>query len=170
MDVIADVAEYLMKHGHEKIGVIKGAEDSLPSQKRLKSFITQLEKAGKELKEEYIFPGAWEFGDGIKAYERFKQLEEKPTAIFAMNDLMAAGFMDAALNDGVRIPEDVSVIGFDNRQECRFTRPRLTTVDIPLEKMGEKAGQVLLDLISGKTPENRKVILPCEFLEKNSVI
>jgi len=87
-----------------------------------------------------------------------------------MNDLMATGFMDAALNDGVRIPEDVSVIGFDNRQECRFTRPRLTTVDIPLEKMGEKAGQVLLDLISGKTPENRKVILPCEFLEKNSVI
>lgn len=83
-----------------------------------------------------------------------------------MNDLMATGFMDAALNDGVRIPEDVSVIGFDNRQECRFTRPRLTTVDIPLEKMGEKAGQVLLDLISGKTPENRKVILPCEFLEK----
>ena len=170
MDVIADVAEYLMKHGHEKIGVIKGAEDSLPSQKRLRSFITQLEKAGKELKEEYIFPGAWEFGDGVKAYERFKQLEDKPTAIFAMNDLMAAGFMDAALNDGVRIPEDVSVIGFDNRQECRFTRPRLTTVDIPLEKMGEKAGQILLDLISGKTPEDRKVILPCEFLEKNSVI
>ena len=61
-------------------------------------------------------------------------LEGKPTAIFAMNDLMATGFMDAALNDGVRIPEDVSVIGFDNRQECRFTRPRLTTVDIPLEK------------------------------------
>ena len=138
MDVIADVAEYLVKHGHEKIGVIKGAEDSLPSQKRLRSFITQLEKAGKELKEEYIFPGAWEFGDGVKAYERFKQLEEKPTAIFAMNDLMATGFMDAALNDGVRIPEDVSVIGFDNRQECRFTRPRLTTVDIPLEKMGER--------------------------------
>lgn len=56
--------------------MIKGAEDSLPSQKRLRSFITQLEKAGKELKEEYIFPGAWEFGDGVKAYERFKQLEE----------------------------------------------------------------------------------------------
>lgn len=87
-----------------------------------------------------------------------------------MNDLMAVGFMDAALNDGVRIPEDVSVIGFDNRQECRFTRPRLTTVDIPLEKMGEKAGQILLDLIKWKTPEDRKVILPCEFLEKNSVI
>ena len=97
-------------------------------------------KAGKELKEEYIFPGAWEFGDGVKAYERFKQLEEKPTAIFAMNDLMATGFMDAALNDGVRIPEDVSVIGFDNRQECRFTRPRLTTIVIcPLERMENAA-------------------------------
>lgn len=46
--------------------------------------------------------------------------------------------MDAALNDGVRIPEDVSVIGFDNRQECRFTRPRLTTVDIPLERWERK--------------------------------
>ena len=57
VDVIVDVAECLMKRGNEKIGVIKGAEDSLPSQKRLKSFITQLKKEGKELKEEYIFPG-----------------------------------------------------------------------------------------------------------------
>ena len=79
VDVIVDVAECLMKRGNEKIGVIKGAEDSLPSQKRLKSFITQLKKEGKELKEEYIFPGAWEFDDGVKAYERYKQLEEKPT-------------------------------------------------------------------------------------------
>lgn len=166
IDIITDVAEYLMKHGHERIGVIKGAEDSLPSQKRLRSFISQLEKAGKELKEEYIFPGAWEVKDGVSAYERYKQLKEKPTAIFAMNDLMAVGFMDAALNDGVRIPEDVSVIGFDNRQECRFTRPRLTTVDIPLEKMGEKAGQILLRLISGQISDEKKVVLPCEFLEE----
>ena len=157
VDIITDVAEYLMKHGHERIGVIKGAEDSLPSQKRLRSFISQLEKAGKELKEEYIFPGAWEVKDGVSAYERYKQLKEKPTAIFAMNDLMAVGFMDAALNDGVRIPEDVSVIGFDNRQECRFTRPRLTTVDIPLEKMGEKAGQILLRLISGRYLMKKKL-------------
>lgn len=129
----------------------------------------ELEKAGKELKEEYIFPGAWEVKDGVSAYERYKQLKEKPTAIFAMNDLMAVGFMDAALNDGVRIPEDVSVIGFDNRQECRFTRPRLTTVDIPLEKMGEKAGQILLRLISGQISDEKKVVLPCEFLERDSV-
>ena len=88
---------------------------------------------------------------------------------FAMNDLMAVGFMDAALNDGVRIPEDVSVIGFDNRQECRFTRPRLTTVDIPLGKMGEKAGQILLRLISGQISDEKKVVLPCEFLERDSV-
>ena len=169
VDIITDVAEYLMKHGHERIGVIKGAEDSLPSQKRLRSFISQLEKAGKELKAEYIFPGAWEVKDGVSAYERYKQLKEKPTAIFAMNDLMAVGFMDAALNDGVRIPEDVSVIGFDNRQECRFTRPRLTTVDIPLEKMGEKAGQILLRLISGQISDEKKVVLPCEFLERDSV-
>lgn len=83
-----------------------------------------------------------------------------------MNDLMAVGFMDAALNDGVRIPEDVSVIGFDNRQECRFTRPRLTTVDIPLEKMGEKAGQILLDLISGKHLRTGKLYCPVNFWRK----
>ena len=86
-----------------------------------------------------------------------------------MNDLMAVGFMDAALNDGVRIPEDVSVIGFDNRQECRFTRPRLTTVDIPLEKMGEKAGQILLRLLSGHISDEKKGVAPCEFLERASV-
>lgn len=170
IDIIVDIVEYLLKHDHEKIGVIKGTEGSLPEQKRLKSFMDTLKKEGKEPREEYIFPGNWEFEDGVRAYEIYRQLKEKPTAIFAMNDLMAVGFMDAAMNDGVRIPEDVSVIGFDNRQECRFTRPRLTTIDIPLERMGEQAGKILLDLINGKMPENRKDILPCEFLEKDSVI
>ena len=86
-----------------------------------------------------------------------------------MNDLMAVGFMDAALNDGKKIPEDISIVGFDNRQECRFTRPRLTTVDIPLEQMGKESAKLLLNLIKDGEADDRKIILPCSFVEKESV-
>lgn len=118
---------------------------------------------------DYIFPGDWEFESGRLAYERYKKLMSKPTAIFAMNDLMAVGFIDAALDDGVRIPEDVSIIGFDNQEVCRFTRPRLTTVDLPLEAMGDEAGRLLLSLIHKEKVKEKKVVLDCRFVEKKSV-
>lgn len=168
VDISKVAARYFAEHHHTNVGIICGSEGSRPAQKRYNGYVEQLEEDGIETRNMWTFTGDWEFESGGEAYREYKKLRQKPTAVFAMNDLMAVGFMDAALDDGKKIPEDVSVIGFDNRQECRFTRPRLTTVDIPLEQMGQESGRLLLDLIGGVKKEEKKIILPCRFIEKES--
>lgn len=161
--------QYLIDHNHTDIGLICGGESSKPAHQRFEGYKEALEENHLSVNNDFIFPGDWEFEAGRSAYERYKKLMRKPTAIFAMNDLMAVGFMDAALDDGVKIPEEVSVIGFDNQQLCQFTRPRLTTVDLPLEAMGDEAGRLLLSLIRKDKIKEKKVVLNCQFIEKKSV-
>lgn len=168
-EISESVVGYLYDSGHSRLGVICGPTSSLPARRRYEGFCRELEKYHISLDPSYVFKGNWEFEDGVKAYKAYRRLRKKPTAVFAMNDLMAVGFMDAALNDGIMIPEDISVVGFDNRQECRFTRPRLTTIDIPLENMGKEAGKLLMRLIDGKEVEGKRIVLPCSLMEKNSV-
>ena len=168
-DISKEIAKYLAGHHHRDVGIICGADSSRPAQKRYSGYIEGLEECGIDPERVWTFTGDWEFESGEAAYKQYKRLRIKPTAVFAMNDLMAVGFMDAALNDGKKIPEDISIVGFDNRQECRFTRPRLTTVDIPLEQMGKEAAKLLLNLIKDGKADDRKIILPCSFIEKESV-
>lgn len=163
------VVQYLIDHNHTDIGLICGEESSKPAHQRFEGYKQALEENKISINNDFIFPGDWEFESGKMAYERYKKLISKPTAIFAMNDLMAIGFIDAALDDGVNIPEDVSIIGFDNQQVCRYTRPRLTTVDLPLEAMGDEAGRLLLSLIHKDNKKEKKVVLDCKFVEKKSV-
>ena len=85
-----------------------------------------------------------EYESGISAYKQYKFFfQKKPTAIFAMNDLMAMGFINAALQDGMNLPDELSIIGFDNRESSRYFRPGLTTIDLPLEQMGYESGRAL---------------------------
>lgn len=168
-EISREIGNYLIDKGHTKLGMIQGAKDSLPARLRYEGYTEALQEAGITMKPEWIFSGDWEFKDGEQAYEKYKLLSDKPTAIFGANDLMAMGFIDAALNDKINIPEAVSIIGFDNRQECMFTRPRLTTVDIPLERMGTEAGRVLLDLVERRKILTGKIVLPSKFVENKSV-
>lgn len=169
VDISKEIAQYLVKHHHKNVGIICGADASRPAQKRYAGYMEGLEDSGINPEKVWVFTGDWEFESGEAAYKQYKRLISKPTAVFAMNDLMAVGFMDAALNDGKKIPEDISLVGFDNRQECRFTRPRLTTIDIPLEQMGQESAKLLLNLINNEKIIEKKVVLPCRFVEKESV-
>ena len=168
VDISREVARFFLNHRHRSFGIICGSDGSRPSQKRYGAYIEQLEESGVRADDVWTYTGDWEFESGEEAYREYKKLREKPTAVFAMNDLMAVGFMDAALSDGKKIPDDIAVIGFDNRQECRFTRPRLATVDIPLEQMGRESGKLLVELMNGSKKEQKKIILPCDFIEKES--
>ena len=168
-NITKKAVQHLIANNHTDIGLICGEESSKPAHQRYEGFREAMEENHLTINNDYIFPGDWEFESGRLAYERYKKLMSKPTAIFAMNDLMAVGFIDAALDDGVRIPEDVSIIGFDNQEVCRFTRPRLTTVDLPLEAMGDEAGRLLLSLIHKEKVKEKKVVLDFLFVEKKSV-
>lgn len=169
VDISREIAGFLISRKHTELGIICGLDTSKPARKRYCGYEDGLREHGMELKEAFVFSGDWEFEAGEAAYRKYRNLKQKPTAIFAMNDLMAVGFMDAALDDGVRIPGEISIIGFDNRQECRFTRPRLTTIDIPLEKMGMESGKLIMEVIRKEQITDKKIILPCQLLEKGSV-
>lgn len=172
IDIVREAINYFVKCGHQKIGLIQGDCSSKPAQKRFESFCRCLKDNHLLVREEYLFHGGdWEFDSGVKVFHDFEKLAEKPTAIFAMNDYLALGFMQTAQEQGYLIPKDISIIGFDNRECCRYSVPRLSTVDLPLKKMGYEAANKLYDIIHGESEETiNKIILPCELLMKKSVM
>lgn len=170
-----EITKYLLENGHRKIGLITGPEDSLPSQERLKGFKVALREYGVEYDESLIRVGNWEYESGfINAQDLLTRTPV--TAIFAMNDLMAGGVMDAAKELGKKIPSDLSVVGFDDREFSYFYDPKLTTVKMPLDKIGEEAARLLLDYIVGKFQdkgnmmEDRYIKIKCEVIQRESVI
>jgi LacI family transcriptional regulator len=96
------------------------------------------------------------------------EIDDPPTAIFASNDVMAMGAMDAVRSRGLRIPEDVSILGFDDIPQAASVRPALTTVHQPLEQMGRVAIQMLLDLLKNPEKDISRIELPTELIVRSS--
>ena len=106
-----------------------------------------LEKHGIELVEEWIMPGDWEVEGGYKSAQQLLQLSNRPTAIFAANDLMALGAIYAAQDAGLSVPQDIAIVGYDNREFSWIVRPNITTVEMPVYEMGRIAAEILLQQI-----------------------
>jgi len=170
-DIAYDVTNYLIDIGHKKIGLISGPINSTPSHKRLLGYQTALMERGIELNLKYISVGNWEYEFGYKACEEFMhmQKEERPTAIFAMNDLMAIGAIEAAGKLGFSVPKDLSVIGFDDTEIGRYYHPKLTTVALPLQEIGSIAAEIIDKLSSGEAVDIQEQILPCTMIKRETV-
>jgi len=143
------VMEYLMGLGHRRIGFISGRPEIGSALRRLKGYRDALTSAGVAVDEELIKPGDFTQKTACKQASHLLQMDNPPTAIFAANDQSAIGVIEAAEGLGVRIPDDLSVVGFDNISEARYLG--LTTVDQFLEEMGYVAMQMLIKLINGET-------------------
>jgi LacI family transcriptional regulator len=117
---------------------------------------------------ELIYEGTFFQPDGYTGASILLDLLNPPTAIFASNDVMAMGVMDAVRNKGLRVPDDVSVIGFDDIPQASLIRPALTTIRQPLEKMGRVATQMLLELLSQPQKQNGRIELPTELIVRDS--
>jgi LacI family transcriptional regulator len=135
----------------------------------MKGFKTALEKAGVSLRNEFIDYGDWEYDSGYRIAKKLLSLPHRPSAIFVMNDLMAAGCINYAQSAGLGIPQDLSVIGFDNREIARYLPVPLTTVQLPNKEIGHKSAKMVLDLLDGKEIEPNRLILPCQLVERASV-
>jgi LacI family transcriptional regulator len=96
-------------------------------------------------------------------------LKEPPDAIFCANDMMAVGCFDALKEMGLRVPDDISVIGFDDREIAQFTRPPLTTLILPHYEMGEIAAELLIDAVGGLQSGPTQIKVECPLVERNSV-
>ncbi|RCW62420.1 LacI family DNA-binding transcriptional regulator [Halanaerobium sp. ST460_2HS_T2] len=160
---------YLINLGHQRIAVISGMINSRPSHERLQGYQQALIDNNLNLDPALIRTGNWEYDTGFKLSKELLKSQNPPTAVFAFNDLMAVGVIDGAQSIGYKVPADLSVIGFDNREFSHFFKPKLTTIDLPLNKMGEKATKKLIDLIKERKIKRNSSKIECKLIERASV-
>ena len=162
-----NATEYLLKLGHTRIGFVTGSMDMGCSVDRLEGYRSALRTYHLHEDKELIFEGNFDQPDGFSGANAFLDLDNPPTAIFASNDVMAMGVMDAIRNRGLHISEDISVVGFDDIPQASLTHPALTTVNQPLEKMGRVATQMLLDLLNEPEKQVKRIELPTELVVRD---
>ena len=143
-EATAEVARYLESLGHQKIGLIAGPSQYRSAHERAGGFLAVLQQRGIRVPPDYILEGAYTFDSGVVCAEALLARNPRPTAIFACNDEMAAGVFKAAYRLGLRIPEDLSVVGFDDSPLASRLWPSLTTVRLPIRDMGRLAAAKLL--------------------------
>lgn len=160
--------EYLIKLGHQRIGFITGWMDLGCALERLDGYRSALRTNHIPEGPELIYEGTFFQPDGFTGASTLLDIPDPPTAIFASNDVMAMGVMDAVRNKGLRVPDDVSVIGFDDIPQASLIRPALTTIRQPLEKMGRVATQMLLELLNQPQKKAGRIELPTELILRDS--
>jgi LacI family transcriptional regulator len=172
-EAAAELARHLIGKGHRKIAVITGLAHTAPAQMRLKGINGALKEAGLVLDSTLVKNGDWERSSGYMCMKDLLKSErdELPTAVLAMNDLMAVGAMDAIRESGLRVPEDVSVAGFDNRDVSEFVFPKLTTVEIDLKAIGFAAAKLAVQKLSGDSEYEGKhsITIPSGLLLRSTV-
>ena len=163
--------ENLIHLGHKKIGLICGSIDSISSHKRLMGYQNALMKHDLPFYPEYVRSGNWHYEDGYRCCQELLSLPVPPTAVFSMSDLMAYGAINAACDQGLRVPEDFSVQGFDDLEHSSIIRPALSTIHLPLQEMGRKSAELMLRLLEHEpvTEEENRILLPCTLVPRNSV-
>lgn len=153
--------EHLIALGHRRIATITGDLEREPGARRLDGYLAALESAGIALNETLVASANFQRDLAAEAAGRFLAMNDRPTAVFAASDLMAAGVYDAAAASGVAIPEELSVIGFDDDVMARQLHPTLTTVRQPLAEMARAASAWLLNTLEGgEGALCREVLLP----------
>lgn len=140
------VIDHLTELGHRAIGFIRGLKGTSVAAEREQRVHEQLEARGVELPPEWVWDGDFSFNCGRLAAKDFLALEARPTAVFACNDLSALGFMAEVQREGVRVPQDVSVIGFDDVQYASWSLPSLSTIAQPSRRIAFEASRLMLDL------------------------
>jgi DNA-binding LacI/PurR family transcriptional regulator len=159
--------KHLVDLGHRRIAYINGLETWLEAQNRLAGFRDVLTEHGLVVDDTLIRPGDWGVDSGFQATQELLALDQPPTAVFAANDLMALGAIYAVQEAGLRVPDNVAVVGYDDRDFAAWMRPTLTTIRMPSYEMGQAAARLLLEQIAGEELEDATQI-PGELIIRQS--
>ncbi len=160
-EVTRRVGSYFLDSGRKHPAFISGLQD----QRKLKGFKKGLDKLSKKLQ---IDNGGSTFQDGFDAFERVIKQNSEIDCVFCANDVIAIGFMSAAIEKGISIPEELSVVGCDDIKFAKYNSPPLTTIRIPKYKLGEKAVTKLIEIIENKSKVKASCLLSCELIERKS--
>lgn len=162
--VTAEAAKHLAGLGHRRIGVIAGPKGFRSREERRSGFLEGLKACGIEVPSDLCFDGAYTFESGVEGAEALLARKQRPTAIFASNDEMAAGVYQVARQMGLSVPEDLSIIGFDDTPVSSRLWPPLTTVHWPILEMGRAAAQKLLGVQDSAAP----LVVPAHLVKRES--
>ncbi len=159
-----DMTTYLINAGHRRIGFIKGHPNHAASDDRLFGYRRALDRAGIAFEPELVRDGEFDFDSGVRGGRALLDLADRPTAIFASNDDMAAGVLAVAHDRGIEVPRELSVAGFDDTTLARTVWPPLTTIHQPMAELARSATEIL---IAGGDITHRR--LPHTLVERASV-
>ncbi len=163
-----EITEHLIQQGHKRIAVITG-DPSTPSVKqRLQGHIEAQQMAGIEHSSSLVFEGDYTIESGQKLAHDILKLKHRPTAIFCMCDESAIGCMHTLKENGVRVPQDIAVAGFDDIRFAQFSTPTLTTIAQPVEEIGRRCSELLIDIIENKSIKEKRVVLPHKLVIRES--
>jgi LacI family transcriptional regulator len=169
-EAVRDATDFLIQQGHRLIGLIEGPDGFRSARERRLGFEDALQAAGLTLPRSLIAQGNYTFETGVTAASRLLDLSPRPTAIFASNDEMAAGIVFAARERGIAIPDELSVIGFDDTPIAAHIWPPLTTVRWPIVSMARAAARKLVgDMVGGQAAAEQPNELPSTLVKRASV-
>lgn len=161
--------EYLISLGHKKIACITGANEQITSQKRKTGYLNIMKKYKLPIIEDYIIQGDFSLNSGYTAGQTLLSLPDRPTAIFSFNDMMAVGVLRAAQECNIHIPEDLSLIGFDDIEIDSYCNPPLTTIaQDKIELANNIVSSLLLTINKNEPIEKNCIVIPANFIERKS--
>ncbi|GHD97397.1 hypothetical protein GCM10011445_40950 [Pseudocitrobacter faecalis] len=160
---------YLIEQGHTRIACIAGPLDKTPARLRLEGYRSAMQHAGLPVPDGYVITSNFEFGGGFDAMQQLLELPELPQAVFVGNDAMAVGAYQALYQAGLRIPQDMAVIGYDDIELARYMTPPLTTIHQPKDELGELAIDVLIHRMAQPGQKQQRVQLTPELVVRGSV-
>lgn len=166
----ADIMEYIVSLGHKRIATISSCNDYISTVLRLQGYKNVLTAHGIEIHQEYIAlaNADYSFKSGKSAAFKLLEQKDRPTAIFCISDILALGAITAAKELGLRVPEDLSVIGFDDVDDTTMFHPYITTVAQPCYELGKESFRILNACMNNGEEINKKIVLPHKFIIRES--
>ena len=165
---VAASINYLYSLGHEQIGFITGLHDSDVGRHRLAGYISALKSCGVEVDMEMVYKGDYSYQTGEEGADYFLSMDKQPTAIMCANDAMAIGAIKKLRHRGLSVPEDISIIGFDDISIAAHIIPALTTISAPVREIARHSIEMLTSLINGISLDSRHVTVPGRLIVRNS--
>jgi LacI family transcriptional regulator len=160
---------YLIENGHRDIAIIEGKKGYISSLNRKEGFIRALIENKIPINDEYIVCGEYDLESGYREMKKLLALSKIPTAVFCSNDEMAVGAIKAIVEFGLKVPENISIIGFDDSLVCMYVTPELTSVKKPIIEISRKGTDTLLKIIEGQTIKGERICINTDLVIRKSV-
>ena len=169
-DASFNATEHLIKNGHTDIGIITGKEEFKSAEKRKEGFMRALIKYKIPINSDFIVNGDYDMKSGYSAMKKLLSLSKRPTAVFCSNDDMAISAIKAVFDSNLKVPDDISIVGFDGVEFSGYSTPAITTIKRPIEEMSIIAGQKLIDIINSGVYNGEKIHIKTDIILRDSVL